>query len=38
MNDIMRGFLHKFVTVYLGDVCAYNRTLGEHLEQMRLIL
>jgi hypothetical protein len=27
MNDIMRDFLRKFVTVYLDDVCVYNRTL-----------
>jgi hypothetical protein len=33
MNDILRDFLHKFVTVYLDD-----RTLDEHLEHMRLVL
>jgi hypothetical protein len=27
MNDILRDFLHKFVTVYLDDVCIYSRTL-----------
>jgi hypothetical protein len=26
MNDILRDFLHKFVTVYLDDVCIYSRT------------
>jgi hypothetical protein len=30
MNDILRDFLHKFVTVYHDDVCIYSRTL-EHL-------
>jgi hypothetical protein len=30
MNDILRDFLHKFVTVYLDDICVYNRTLDEH--------
>jgi hypothetical protein len=27
MNDILRDFLHKFVTVYLDDVCIYSQTL-----------
>jgi hypothetical protein len=37
MNDILRDFYHKFVTVYLDDVCAYNRTLDKHMVHLRLV-
>jgi hypothetical protein len=38
INDIMRDFFHKLVMVYLDDVCAYSRTIEEHLEHMHLVL
>jgi hypothetical protein len=37
MNDILRDFLHKFVRS-TSTVYAYNRTLEEHLEHLRLVL
>jgi hypothetical protein len=37
MNDILRDILHKFVIVYLDDVCICNRTLEEHMEHLRLV-
>jgi hypothetical protein len=38
MNDILRDFLHKFVTVYLDDVRIFSRTLEEHMEHMPLVV
>jgi hypothetical protein len=38
MNDILRDFIHKFVTVYLDDVCVFNRTLEENLEYLRVVI
>jgi hypothetical protein len=38
MNDTLRDFLHKFVIVYLDDVCIYSRTLKEHVEHLCLVL
>jgi hypothetical protein len=38
MNVILRDILRKFVTVYLDDVCIYDRTVKEDQEHMRLVL
>jgi hypothetical protein len=38
MNDILRDFLHKFVIVYLDDVCVFSRTVDGHMEHMRMVL
>jgi hypothetical protein len=38
MNDILRDFLHKFVTVYLDNVCVCIHTQEEHMEHLRLVL
>jgi ABC-type uncharacterized transport system ATPase subunit len=38
VNDILCSFLHKFVIVYLDDVCVYSRTVEEHMKDLRLVL
>jgi hypothetical protein len=38
MNDILRDFLHKFVTAYPDDVCVFSRTVDGHMEHMRMVL
>jgi small nuclear ribonucleoprotein (snRNP)-like protein len=38
MNDVLRDFLHTFVTVYLDNVRIYNRTLEDHHEHLHLVL
>jgi hypothetical protein len=38
MNDILLDFLHKFVTVYLDDVCVFCRMMEGYLEHLRIVL
>jgi hypothetical protein len=37
-GTLLRYFLHKLVTMRLGDVFIYNRTLEERMEHLRLVL
>ena len=38
INDILKPFLRKFVTVYLDDICIYSNNYDDHIEHLRLVL
>ncbi|KAL0336261.1 UNVERIFIED_CONTAM: RNA-directed DNA polymerase [Sesamum radiatum] len=38
MNQVLHGFLDKFVVMYLDDIVAYSETLAEHVEHLRQVL
>jgi hypothetical protein len=38
MHETLRYFLHKFLNLYLGDVCIYIRALEEYTVNLRLVL
>ncbi|KAK4397794.1 RNA-directed DNA polymerase [Sesamum angolense] len=38
MNQVLHGFLDKFMVVYLDDIVVYSGTLVEHVEHLRQVL
>ena len=38
MNDILKPYLHKFVTVYLDDICIFSENYDDHINHLRLVL
>ena len=37
MNHVFHEYLDKFVVVYLDDIVIYSRSVGEHLEHLKLV-
>ena len=38
MTHMMAPFLHKFVVVFIDDICIYSNSLEEHAEHLRLVM
>ena len=37
MSHVLAPFLHKFVVVFIDDICIYSRDVEEHAEHLRLV-
>ena len=37
MNDVFRGHLDEFVTIYLDDILIFSKSVEEHAEHLRWV-
>jgi hypothetical protein len=38
MNEVLKDFIGKFMVVYLNDILVFNKTKGEHLRHLELVM
>lgn len=36
-HEVLSGYLHKFVKVYLDDILVYSRSIKEHITDFRMV-